>query len=126
MPLNDVRKLKNSRSFSGSDIDLKEGGEFDTVDYRIQAVSDVGKSISLWHDVSLVHLDPDTRSETPYFNFVCEISKFTRYVVFSSPSSRHAIVSLRLNKAVTVTVTVTYMLIKSDFSSYQKEIRDRN
>ena len=80
IPLNDVRKMKHSSSFSGSDVGVKEGGEIDTLDYRIQAVSDAGKKISLWHDVSLVHLNPQTRSETPYFNFVCEISKFTRSV----------------------------------------------
>lgn len=78
IPLNDVRKMKHSSSFTGSDVSLQEGGEVDTLDYRIQAVSDEGKKISLWHDVSLIHLDPETREETPYYNFVCEISKFTR------------------------------------------------
>lgn len=78
IPLNDFRKVKKSSSFSGSDISLEEGGEVDTLDYRIHAVSDEGRKISLWHDVSLVHLDPQTRQDTPYYNFVCEISKFTR------------------------------------------------
>lgn len=79
VPLNDdTRRLKNSGSFSGSDVGLEEGGEQDTLEYRIQAVSGEGKNISLWHDVSLVHIDPETKKETPYLNFVNEISKFSR------------------------------------------------
>ena len=56
-------------------------GKENTVDYRIKVVSDEapeGKPISLWHDVTLVHIDPVSQSPTPYLNFVCEIPKFTR------------------------------------------------
>mmetsp|Transcript_9894 Transcript_9894/g.12855 ORF Transcript_9894/g.12855 Transcript_9894/m.12855 type:complete len:305 (-) Transcript_9894:296-1210(-) len=73
----------NSRSSFGSSNDLMavcEGKE-NTVDYRIKVVSDEapeGKPISLWHDVTLVHIDPVSQSPTPYLNFVCEIPKFTR------------------------------------------------
>jgi len=80
VPLQDVRKMKRSSSH-GSDKDLNvacEGME-DSLDYRMQAVDiSGGKKISLWHDVSLVHLDHETKQETPYMNFVCEIPKFTR------------------------------------------------
>jgi inorganic pyrophosphatase len=80
IPLNDVRVMKRSSSVgSGSDYGLEEGGEHNTTDYRIQATDTSGsQKISLWHDVSLVHLDPDTREETEYYNFVCEIPKFSR------------------------------------------------
>mmetsp|Transcript_2661 Transcript_2661/g.3554 ORF Transcript_2661/g.3554 Transcript_2661/m.3554 type:complete len:315 (-) Transcript_2661:268-1212(-) len=81
VPLNDSRKLNKANSFgSGTDIALEDGhgGEQNTLDYRIHAVAEDGKKISLWHDVSLVHLDPESKQETPYLNFVCEISKFSR------------------------------------------------
>ena len=66
---------------SDKDIDLHHEGEQDTFEYRVHARDSLaGKTISLWHDVSLVHLDPETRKETEYYNFVCEIPKFTRYV----------------------------------------------
>lgn len=73
----------NSRSSFGSSNDLMAVGEGkeNTVDYRIKVVSDEapeGKPISLWHDVTLVHIDPVSQSPTPYLNFVCEIPKFTR------------------------------------------------
>jgi inorganic pyrophosphatase len=50
------------------------------LDYRIQAVDPVdgSRKISLWHDVSLVHLEPESGKETEYHNFVCEIPKFSR------------------------------------------------
>jgi len=82
-PSMDVRKMKRSSSH-GSDksLDVESEGMADSLDYRLQAVDiEGGKKISLWHDVSLVHLDHETKSETPYMNFVCEIPKFTRYVV---------------------------------------------
>ena len=80
VPLNDLRKFKKSSSFHGSDVSVEEGGEQNTLEYRIHGVAEGGKKISLWHDVSLVHLDPETREETPYLNFICEISKFSRSV----------------------------------------------
>jgi inorganic pyrophosphatase len=80
VPLNDARTLKKESSFgSSSDIDLHHEGEEDTLDYRIHAKhATEGKTVSLWHDISLTHIDPDTKQDTPYFNFVCEIPKFTR------------------------------------------------
>ena len=80
IPLNDVRKFKKQSSLgSNSDLDIASQGEEDTLEFRMQAEAG-GKKISLWHDVSLVHVDPQTKQETPYLNFVCEIPKFTRYV----------------------------------------------
>jgi inorganic pyrophosphatase len=80
MPLNDMRKLKRSTSHgSNAELDLDSKGDQDTLDYRIQAVDASGKkSISLWHDISLTHLDEKTDADTGYLNFVCEIPKFTR------------------------------------------------
>jgi hypothetical protein len=85
MPLNDVRTMKRSNSRgSNSDIELEEGGQENSLEFRIQAKcqKDESKLISLWHDVSLIHIDPKTEQETPYMNFVCEIPKFTRYVLY--------------------------------------------
>lgn len=84
VPLNDVREMKRSNSRgSNHDVDLAHEGMEDTLDYRLQAVCPTEKKkISLWHDVSLVHMDPEKKEETPYLNFVCEIPKFTRYVLF--------------------------------------------
>lgn len=83
MPLNDsdTRKMIRKGSHgSDSDLDLSEHGA--GLEYRVQAVEDnTGKKISLWHDISLVHMDPATKKETPYLNFVCEIPKFTRCVM---------------------------------------------
>jgi hypothetical protein len=88
IPLNDdqgkrvqQRELTRTNSFgSDKDIDLHHQGEQDTLDYRIHAKHTAeGKTISLWHDVSLVHVDPETGKETEYFNFVNEIPKFSRY-----------------------------------------------
>lgn len=78
VPLSDVRKMKRSSSLgSNNDIEIESDGE--GVDFRLQAVCpDESKKISLWHDISLVHLDPESKAETPYLNFVCEIPKFTR------------------------------------------------
>ena len=80
VPLADVRKMKRSSSH-GSDksLEVEAEGMEDSLKYRLQAVDvDGGKKISLWHDVSLVHIDEKTDKDTPYFNFVCEIPKFTR------------------------------------------------
>jgi len=82
VPLEDVRKMKRSGSH-GSDksLEIASDGMEDSLDYRLQAMDVSGKKkISLWHDVSLVHIDQETNAETPYMNFVCEIPKFTRYV----------------------------------------------
>jgi hypothetical protein len=72
------KTLSKSNSF-GSDkgVSLESDGKEDTLDYRINAKSAEGKTISLWHDISLVHVDED-KKETPHYNFVCEIPKFTR------------------------------------------------
>jgi inorganic pyrophosphatase len=81
VPLNDgnPRIVKKSGSFgSDKDLSLHHEGEQDTLDYRIHAKCTEGKTISLWHDISLVHIDPATGKDTPYYNFVCEIPKFTR------------------------------------------------
>jgi hypothetical protein len=82
IPLNDVRAMKRTSSMgSNSDYELEEGGEHNTTDYRLQAIDTTGsQKISLWHDVSLIHLEQETRQETEYYNFVCEIPKFSRYV----------------------------------------------
>lgn len=81
MPLKDggSKTLKKSTSF-GSDKGLETHvqGEEDTLEFRINTKSAEGKTISLWHDINLVHLDPETGNETPYYNFVTEIPKFTR------------------------------------------------
>jgi inorganic pyrophosphatase len=81
VPLKDARRLSRAGSCgSGSDYELETDGELDTLDYRIQAVDPVdgSRKISLWHDVSLVHLDPESGKETDFHNFVCEIPKFSR------------------------------------------------
>jgi inorganic pyrophosphatase len=82
VPLNDVRAMKRSTSRgSSSEFNIEADGMEDTSEFRIQAVDPMSsKQISLWHDISLIHLDPVTKSETPYLNFVCEIPKFTRYL----------------------------------------------
>jgi inorganic pyrophosphatase len=86
IPLNDdsrqrmLMKENRTNSFgSDKDIDLHHEGDKDTLDYRIHAKHTTeGTTISLWHDISLVHIDPETRMETEYFNFVNEIPKFSR------------------------------------------------
>lgn len=68
---------------SSTNLKLESHGEEDTLEYRIKAVGSHGegeKPISLWHDVTLVHVDPATDRPTPYLNFVCEIPKFSRLV----------------------------------------------
>jgi inorganic pyrophosphatase len=77
-------KLNRSSSHgSNANLALVGTGEADTLEYRIKAVEKEGinkgkKEISLWHDITLVHVDPATDRPTPYLNFVCEIPKFTR------------------------------------------------
>mmetsp|Transcript_1320 Transcript_1320/g.2966 ORF Transcript_1320/g.2966 Transcript_1320/m.2966 type:complete len:315 (-) Transcript_1320:223-1167(-) len=82
IPLNDEKSkaVKRSNSFgSDKDIDLHEEGQEDTLDYRIHAKhGENSKTISLWHDISLSHIDANSGEQTEYFNFVCEIPKFTR------------------------------------------------
>ena len=79
VPLNDSKKLDRSKSFgSDKDLSVEHAGEEDTLDYRINKTCPQGKKISLWHDINLKHLDTKTGEETEYFNFVCEIPKFTR------------------------------------------------
>ena len=78
VPLNDGKpKLEKKSSSFGSDKDLSlhHQGDQDTLDYRIHAKAAEGKTISLWHDISLTHIDPETGNTTPYYNFVCEIPK---------------------------------------------------
>ena len=80
VPIHDEKpKLERRSSSFGSakDLSLHHEGEQDTLDYRIHTKSE-GRTISLWHDISLVHMDPATGEPTPYYNFVCEIPKFTR------------------------------------------------
>lgn len=81
VPLNDEKKVfKKSDSFgSNHGIELHGEGRADSLEFRIHAKADDGsKVLSLWHDISLTHIDPNTKEETPYLNFVCEIPKFTR------------------------------------------------
>uniref|UniRef100_A0A7S1Y8S7 inorganic diphosphatase n=1 Tax=Grammatophora oceanica TaxID=210454 RepID=A0A7S1Y8S7_9STRA len=75
-----VKTLSRSNSSVGSekDLALSTSGNEDTLEYRIQGESNCGKTISLWHDVSLAHLDTETGEPTTNLNFVCEIPKFTR------------------------------------------------
>eukprot|EP00956_Cyclotella_meneghiniana_P014440 scaffold21566_cov73-Cyclotella_meneghiniana.AAC.21 len=65
---------------SATNLALDSHGDENTLEYRIKAVdkSSGAKPISLWHDVTLVHVDPATDRPTPYLNFVCEIPKFSR------------------------------------------------
>ena len=87
VPLNDSEPVKSpsrtnsSNSFgSDKDIELHEEGKEDTLDYRVHAKhGENQKTISLWHDISLSHIDSETGEKTEYYNFVCEIPKFTRY-----------------------------------------------
>jgi len=84
IPLNDSESRKMIRKNShGSDSDLDLSAKGEGLEYRVQAVESTGKKVSLWHDISLVHMDPATHTETPYLNFVCEIPKFTRYVAMT-------------------------------------------
>jgi hypothetical protein len=112
IPLNDVKEMKRSTSRSSSieDLEFEHQGLEDTLDYRLQAVCPENKQISLWHDISLVSIDPATKEETPYLNFVCEIPKFTRYE--SSPPVR------------LVVVCFSRILIAHSLLNFQKEVRN--
>ncbi len=77
------RSIKRGNSF-GSDngIDIHTAGQENTLEYRVHAKdSQEGRTISLWHDISLVHIDPKSGKETENYNFVCEIPKFSRYAM---------------------------------------------
>lgn len=82
VPLNDSSGMGARKSSFGSDkhVNLDHQGEHDTLEYRLHAVhaEDDKKRVSLWHDISLVHVDHTTKKSTNCFNFVCEIPKFTR------------------------------------------------
>jgi inorganic pyrophosphatase len=69
---------KSSSHGSNSNLQLLHEGE--GLNYRLKTVDKEGgkKAVSLWHDVTLVHVDPATNKPTPYLNFVCEIPKFSR------------------------------------------------
>ena len=75
---------------SSNNLEILSHGDEDTLEYRIKAADKTGsKPISLWHDVTLVHVDPATDRPTPYLNFVCEIPKFSRYVDMRYARSLH-------------------------------------
>ena len=78
MPVKGMEK----RSSHGSNSNLELLHEGDGLDYRMKTVdkSSKKKAISLWHDVTLVHVDDTTGRPTPYLNFVNEIPKFSRCV----------------------------------------------
>lgn len=79
-----TRSLNRASSHgSQSNLAIDSHGDENTLEYRVKAVDKSGSSkpISLWHDVTLVHVDPATDRPTPYLNFVCEIPKFSRYAV---------------------------------------------
>lgn len=81
VPLNDDSGIKQHRRSSshGSDSDLDLAHKGEGLEYRVHAKDEKsGKVVSLWHDISLVHIDPNSHKNTPYLNFVCEIPKFTR------------------------------------------------
>lgn len=85
VPLNDADgsgpSLSRKSSFgSDKDLKLKGEGDQDSTEFRLSAVhaQDEKKRVSLWHDISLVHIDHSTKKSTNCYNFVCEIPKFTR------------------------------------------------
>lgn len=84
IPLNDAPSggLRKKNSFgSDNDLETMHQGEHDTIEYRLHAVhSGEKKRVSLWHDISLVHIDHQTKKSTNCMNFICEIPKFTRCV----------------------------------------------
>lgn len=71
------------RSSHGSNTNLDMLHEGEGIDYRMKTVdkSSKKKEISLWHDVTLVHVDDTTGRPTPYLNYVNEIPKFSRLVL---------------------------------------------
>ena len=83
VPLNDGGAMGNLRRKSsfGSDkeVELAHSGDSETLEYRVHAEhGESKKRVSLWHDISLVHIDHQTKKSTNCLNFVCEIPKFTR------------------------------------------------
>eukprot|EP00548_Thalassiothrix_antarctica_P005055 CAMPEP_0194135136 /NCGR_PEP_ID=MMETSP0152-20130528/5219_1 /TAXON_ID=1049557 /ORGANISM="Thalassiothrix antarctica, Strain L6-D1" /LENGTH=316 /DNA_ID=CAMNT_0038831205 /DNA_START=19 /DNA_END=969 /DNA_ORIENTATION=+ len=84
VPMNDCgagepSSISRSSSFgSEKGLGITTKGEEDTLEYRIVSKCETGKVVSLWHDISLTHIDPETKKDTDYLNFVCEIPKFTR------------------------------------------------
>eukprot|EP00559_Dactyliosolen_fragilissimus_P009900 CAMPEP_0184855448 /NCGR_PEP_ID=MMETSP0580-20130426/695_1 /TAXON_ID=1118495 /ORGANISM="Dactyliosolen fragilissimus" /LENGTH=312 /DNA_ID=CAMNT_0027349961 /DNA_START=55 /DNA_END=993 /DNA_ORIENTATION=+ len=79
IPIKDEAGTLSRSSSHGSNANLELQHDGEGLEYRMQSVDKtVKKPISLWHDVSLVHLDPKTEGPTPYLNFVCEIPKFSR------------------------------------------------
>jgi hypothetical protein len=101
---------------SQSNLALDSHGDENTTEYRIKAVDKTGasKPISLWHDVTLVHVDPATDRPTPYLNFVCEIPKFSRFVVYVV-----WILSIGLIKNKLLTCFPMHRV-------FQEEVRDRH
>lgn len=78
VPLGQPLRKQQSHG-SSSNLELHSHGDENTTEYRVKATDKSGtKLISLWHDVTLVHVDPATDRPTPYLNFVCEIPKFSR------------------------------------------------
>lgn len=76
-------RRQGSLHSSAANLERLTAGEENTLEYRIKAVEKDGvakgkKEVSLWHDITLVHVDPATDRPTPYLNFVCEIPKFSR------------------------------------------------
>jgi len=75
--------FRSSSHGSSTNLQIDHEGDENTTEFRMHAVEKDGiasgqKQISLWHDVTLVHIDPATDRPTPYLNFVCEIPKFSR------------------------------------------------
>jgi inorganic pyrophosphatase len=106
-----TREGSQSSLGSDNDIHLHHEGDEDTLDYRIHAKHNAeGKTISLWHDISLVHIDDG--QETEYMNFVCEIPKFTRY--------EHGIPELDAFKKI-MAKNLTFSLINSLFGMDRKK-----
>jgi len=123
VPLNDVRKMKRSNS-RGSEHEIEIESDGEGVDFRLQAICpvDESKKISLWHDISLVHLDPETKAETPYLNFVCEIPKFSRYArIRLSRFSFSLLLPMLCFVRANVDLPPTNLLS----CAFQKEVRNR-
>lgn len=73
------RSMSRNSSFgSERGLSFASEGEEDTLEYRVTTKAADGKVVSLWHDVSLTHIDPENKFDTECLNFVCEIPKFTR------------------------------------------------
>ncbi|CAA2965169.1 soluble inorganic pyrophosphatase 6, chloroplastic [Olea europaea var. sylvestris] len=62
------RRLFTSRAIYNPQVQIKEEGQPETLDYRVFFVDSSGKKVSPWHDIPL-HLGDDV------FNFVVEIPK---------------------------------------------------